>query len=909
MTTPATEAKAGPYDGNDSASVFAFDFPVYADSDIRVIETLISTEAETDLVLNGANGYTVVRNIDQDNNPGGEITYKQASVTTALPSTKKLTIVPDFAFEQPTDIPNGGSFFASIIERAFDRVTMLVKQLKEQVDRSVKVPVSSDIDPDDLVAGLVAASDAAVAAYDAFDDRYLGAKASDPATDNDGGALLEGAIYWNTTTKAMRAFDGTQWRELLTAAFQVSVFSGDDVETEFALPTSPISKNNVDVYISGVYQQKSTYSVLGTTLTFVTAPPAGTDNVEIVLAQLLPVASADSANVTYTPAGTGAVQTSLQSKLRERISVWDFIPLIYHGQIATGTLTDDISAYLQAAVDHAATVVDSSIQLNYYGVGVYFPPGSYNLGANEITVTEHGIGFYGDPGKGTKITGSGILFNVGDYTDTRRVYRTHFQHLNLVSSDAASATAAVKLYRTTGTVFENVQFISFGIGIDSYRSSETRVTGCRFVNSSRTAQATAFLRLQGTDETVSTGSTYTPGGGWHVTDNEFIGASQVASFDTTSGVLLMSVDGFYMTQCHFMGCGTSLDIAPDATAENHTIADIMAVNNYFDEPSALSTTRNMQIRGTVKESITMADASTQYSTYQSIRMVNNYFRGSSYATRNIFVSVTDGDSWYDFGTRRLKDLIFTGNTIRQSLVCGIEIQGASTSRVEPYGVVINGNYFEEHNSSSTAGIGAAITANCESITANSNTVGAHSGTSDYSLLLNVLDAGNDAAEPSAVAIGNNCSKAPVSIESVRIPQGATSLGANSVQADNVYPGAGRVVDQAYKLTTTNATTGTAWDFVIPEGAAGFVRATVMGSNATGSKAVAYVFESGFRRNSGGSSLSSGGASFVTVRAWNPDAIATIPAADLSANTLRVQVTGVAAETWTWVVHIQLDACK
>jgi hypothetical protein len=48
-------------------------------------------------------------------------------------------------------------------------------------------------------------------AYDNFDDRYLGAKASDPTLDNDGDALLEGALYWNTTDKLMKAYDGSEW--------------------------------------------------------------------------------------------------------------------------------------------------------------------------------------------------------------------------------------------------------------------------------------------------------------------------------------------------------------------------------------------------------------------------------------------------------------------------------------------------------------------------------------------------------------------------------------------------------------------------------------------------------------------------------------------------------------------------
>jgi len=40
----------------------------------------------------------------------------------------------------------------------------------------------------------------AEAAWDSFDDRYLGAKASAPTVDNEGNALLEGSLYWNTTS-------------------------------------------------------------------------------------------------------------------------------------------------------------------------------------------------------------------------------------------------------------------------------------------------------------------------------------------------------------------------------------------------------------------------------------------------------------------------------------------------------------------------------------------------------------------------------------------------------------------------------------------------------------------------------------------------------------------------------------
>jgi len=49
----------------------------------------------------------------------------------------------------------------------------------------------------------------AAASYDSFDDRYLGAKASDPTVDNDGNPLITGALYFNTTIPAMKVYTGS----------------------------------------------------------------------------------------------------------------------------------------------------------------------------------------------------------------------------------------------------------------------------------------------------------------------------------------------------------------------------------------------------------------------------------------------------------------------------------------------------------------------------------------------------------------------------------------------------------------------------------------------------------------------------------------------------------------------------
>ena len=74
----------------------------------------------------------------------------------------------------------------------------------------------------DTVAGSATAAAASAAAaattYDNFDDRYLGAKTTAPTLDNDGNALIEGALYWNSVDNAMYAWTGSEWGSISSTA-------------------------------------------------------------------------------------------------------------------------------------------------------------------------------------------------------------------------------------------------------------------------------------------------------------------------------------------------------------------------------------------------------------------------------------------------------------------------------------------------------------------------------------------------------------------------------------------------------------------------------------------------------------------------------------------------------------------
>lgn len=80
----------------------------------------------------------------------------------------------------------------------------------------------------------------------------------------------------------------------------VDVFSGNGSTTTFSLSVSPGAKNNTLVYISGVVQQKSTYSISGSSIIFSAAPPTGTNNIEVSTGTTLSIGIPPDGAVTNT---------------------------------------------------------------------------------------------------------------------------------------------------------------------------------------------------------------------------------------------------------------------------------------------------------------------------------------------------------------------------------------------------------------------------------------------------------------------------------------------------------------------------------------------------------------------------------------------------------------------------------
>ena len=155
----------------------------------------------------------------------------------------------------------------------------------------------------DTVAGSATAAAASAAAaattYDNFDDRYLGAKSTIPTLDNDGNALITGAIYWNSVSNAMYAWTGTEWGSISsTAAIYRYRFNASGGETSVSgtdangLTLSYIP-GKAQVYLNGVLLIPTTdYTATnGTSITSLATLASG-DVLEVITFTSFELASA-----------------------------------------------------------------------------------------------------------------------------------------------------------------------------------------------------------------------------------------------------------------------------------------------------------------------------------------------------------------------------------------------------------------------------------------------------------------------------------------------------------------------------------------------------------------------------------------------------------------------------------------
>ena len=196
-------------------------------------------------------------------------------------------------------IQAGGTFYDSILFKSGGTMTGALT-LSGAPSSNLHAATKAYVD---TVAGSAtaaqAAQTAAEAALDSFDDRYLGAKSSAPSLDNDGNALITGALYWNTTSNLMFVWSGTAWGSISSSAeiyrYKYVATGGETSVSGADANGATLSYlvNKEQVYLNGVLLVRGTdyTATSGSSITSLSAL-AASDILEIITFTSFEVANA-----------------------------------------------------------------------------------------------------------------------------------------------------------------------------------------------------------------------------------------------------------------------------------------------------------------------------------------------------------------------------------------------------------------------------------------------------------------------------------------------------------------------------------------------------------------------------------------------------------------------------------------
>lgn len=235
-------------------------------------------------------------------------------------------------------------------------------------------------------------------------------------------------------------------------------------QTVFTLTTTQYQPgtNSLTVFVDGVNQygsgaQYAYVETSSTVITFVTGLHVGA-SVKFTTSQINSSAATSADQVSYTPAGTGAVVTNVQAKLRETVSVKDF------GAVGDGVADDTVA--IQAAHNTGKVI--------YYPEGEYKFSSTINIALGGIVGSGLGITYLVSTDTSTN--------NLINYTGTTAGYFSGFQ---LQAPLAKTAGAGIEVVTATSdnaySVFENVNFYQLPVGISFTKARLFKILACNFI--------------------------------------------------------------------------------------------------------------------------------------------------------------------------------------------------------------------------------------------------------------------------------------------------------------------------------------------------------------------------------------------------------------------------------------------
>lgn len=322
--------------------------------------------------------------------------------------------------------------------------------------------------------------------------RFIGKSATDPTSRDDGGILVIGDTYFNTTTKLDMRYDGTIW--MVTNESYLAA-TGGATKVGAVLPGGSNGNiqqaiNALDAKIDNAVDAIDTsidelHGTTGATKVGATLPTGATGTtqqaLDILDASLEALASANGT------AYVGYGGRTLLNKLGEYISVKD-APFN-----AKGDGTTDDTAAIQAAFNYIAALTSAglttsgALSTSYSGTSprLYFPKGTYKI-TSAIT-----LGAY------LEVMGESAI--IKQYTDSEDIFTCQFYQFKMQGMQFVGGRHQLSLYNanTNSTMAEisHCQFFlsrgraihTYAIGTDgsgnawSHLSADLDIYKCRFI--------------------------------------------------------------------------------------------------------------------------------------------------------------------------------------------------------------------------------------------------------------------------------------------------------------------------------------------------------------------------------------------------------------------------------------------
>ena len=333
-------------------------------------------------------------------NAASSATSAASSATTA---TTKASEAATSATNAATSETNAATSATTATTQATNAATSATSAATSATSSATSATNSATSATNAASSATSAAASAAAAAnsYDQFDDRYLGSKTSNPTQDNDGNALVAGALYFNSTANEMRVYDGANWIAA-TSAGNVSLilyeytatagqttFSGSDDNSA----TLSYTVDNLQVVLNGIVLDPADFTATSGTSVVLASGATLNDTVNIYAFKSFTVAELNANNLND---GTVPI-ARLPSAVVQ--NTWESKSSGFTAEAKKSYFVDTSSAAVTATLPASATIGD---EVRFLDVSGTFDTNNLTVGRNshkiqgdasDLTVATERAGF------------------------------------------------------------------------------------------------------------------------------------------------------------------------------------------------------------------------------------------------------------------------------------------------------------------------------------------------------------------------------------------------------------------------------------------------------------------------------------------------------------------------------------